>query len=109
MQKEAGGSDFDLLRKAGMESIWRDPRGSLLRYLEHLETVFDYRDKKTFKISNLRDLSRSFVRQREEVYARYTAKGLALPSEGDLFPSTPLFVANETRKQGSWLPWPGLT
>ena len=67
-----------------MESIWRDPGGSLLRYLEHLETVFDYRDKKTFKISNLRDLSRSFVRQREEVYARYAAKGLALPSEGDL-------------------------
>jgi hypothetical protein len=105
VQKEARGYDFDLLRRAGMESIWRDPGGSLLRYLEHLETVFDYRDKKTFKISNLRDLSRSFVRQREEVYARYAAKGLALPSEGDLLPSTPLFVANETRKQGSWLPW----
>ena len=105
MQKEAGGYDFDLLRKAGMEAIWRDPRGSFLRYLEHLETVFDYRDKKTFKISNLRDLSRSFVRQREETYARYAARGLALPSEGDLLPSTPLFVANESRRHGSWLPW----
>ena len=63
VQKEARGCDFDLLRRAGMESIWRDPGGSLLRYLEHLETVFDYRDEKTFKISNLRDLSRSFVRR----------------------------------------------
>ena len=105
LQKEASGYDFGLLRKAGMESIWRDPRGSLLRFLEHLETVFDYRDKKAFKISNLRDLSRSFVRQREEVYARYAAKGLPLPNEGDLLPSTPLFVANETKSQGSWLPW----
>ena len=33
------------------------------------------------------------------------AKGLAVPTEGDLLPSTPLFVANETRMQGSWLPW----
>jgi hypothetical protein len=107
VQKETGRYDFDLLRKAGMESIWRDPRGSLLRYLEHLETVFDYRDKKTFKISDLRDISRSFVRQREEIYARYAAKGLALPSEGDLLPSMPLFVANETRTQESWFPWPG--
>jgi hypothetical protein len=105
VQEEARGYDFDLLRRAGMESIWRDPIGSLLRYLEHLETVFDYRDKKTFKISNLRDLRRSFVRQREEAYARYAAKGLALPSEGDLLPSMPLFVANETRTLGSWLPW----
>jgi hypothetical protein len=105
VQEEARGYDFDLLRRAGMESIWRDPIGSLLRYLEHLETVFDYRDKKTFKISNLRDLRRSFVQQREEAYARYAAKGLALPSEGDLLPSTPLFVANETRTLGSWLPW----
>ena len=76
-----------------------------MRYLEHLETVFDYRDKKTFKISNLRDLSRSFVREREEIYARYAAKGLPVPNEGDLLPPTPLFVANETRRQGSWLPW----
>jgi hypothetical protein len=105
MQEEGPGSNFGLLRKAGMESIWRDPLGSALRYLEHLETVFDYRDKKTFKISNLRDLSRSFVRQRQEAYARYTAKGLALPNEGDLLPSTPLFVANEARRPGSWLPW----
>ena len=105
LQKEARGSDFGLLRRAGMESIWRDPMGSLLRYLEQLESVFDYRDKKTFKISNLRDLRRSFLRQREEAYARYNAKGLALPSEGDLLPSTPLFVTNETRRLGSWLPW----
>jgi hypothetical protein len=105
VQEEARRYDFDLLRRAGMEAIWRDPIGSLLRYLEHLETVFDYRDKKTFKISNLRDLRRSFVRQREEAYARYAAKGLALPSEGDLLPATPLFVANETRRLGSWLPW----
>jgi hypothetical protein len=105
VQTEGQGYDFDLLRKAGFESIWRDPLGSFLRYLEHLETVFDYRDKKTVKISNLRDLSRSFVRQREEIYARYLARGLAVPSEGDLLPSTPLFVANETRRQGSWLPW----
>jgi hypothetical protein len=76
-----------------------------LRYLEHLETVFDYRDKKSFKISNLRDLRRSFARQREEAYARYAAKGLPLPTEGDLLPSTPLFVADETRRLGSWLPW----
>jgi hypothetical protein len=105
VQQEARRYDFDLLRKAGMESIWRDPVGSFLRYLEHLETVFDYRDKKTFKISNLRDISRSFVRQREEVYARYAAKGLVLPSEGDLLPPTPLFVATEARSHGSWLPW----
>jgi hypothetical protein len=105
VQEDARGYNFDLLRRAGMESIWRDPIGSILRYIEHLETVFDYRDKKTFKISNLRDLRRSFVRQREEAYARYAAKGLALPSEGDLLPSTPLFVAKEKRKLGSWLPW----
>ena len=105
MQKEGRGRDFGLFRRAGMEAIWQDPLGSALRYLEHLETVFDYRDKKTFKISNLRDLSRSFVRKRQEAYARYAAKGLALPSEGDLLPSTPLFVANEARRQGPWLPW----
>jgi hypothetical protein len=34
-----------MLRDAGMESIRRDLKGSLLRYLDHLIDVFDYRDK----------------------------------------------------------------
>ena len=32
-QKEGSASDFAILRKAGLESIWSDPTGSLLRYL----------------------------------------------------------------------------
>jgi hypothetical protein len=102
VQKDGSGSDFALLRQAGMESIWSDPKGSLLRYLEHLVTVFDYRDRKPFKISNLRDLSRAFVRERERLYARYAARGLVLPTEGDLLPPTPLFAAHEGRRRENW-------
>ena len=101
-QKEGSADDFAILRNAGLESIRRDLKGSLLRYLEHLITVFDYGDHKPFKISNLRDLSRAFVREREEIYARYTAKGLPLPTEGDLLPSMPLFAAHEGRRDENW-------
>jgi hypothetical protein len=102
-QKDGSNGDFSLLRKTGWESIWHDPRGSLLRYLEHLVTVFDYRDRKPFKISNLRDIARAFVRERDKLYARYAAKGLALPTEGDLIPSTSLFAAHEGRRLENWL------
>jgi hypothetical protein len=98
LQKE-GTKDFSLLRRAGMESIWHDPRGSLLRYLDHLLTVFDYHDRKRFKISNLRDIGRAFTRERERFYSHYTEKGLDLPTEGDLVPAMPLFLAHEGRRE----------
>jgi hypothetical protein len=101
-QKDGSADDFAILRNAGMESIRQDLKGSLLRYLEHLIIVFDYRDRKPFRISNLRDLSRAFVREREQHYARYTAKGLPLPTEGDLLPSMPLFAACEGRRDENW-------
>ena len=65
LQKDGPADDFAILRDAGLESIRQDLKGSLLRYLEHLITVFDYRDRKPFKISNLRDLARAFVRERD--------------------------------------------
>ena len=101
-QKDGSAGDFAILRNAGIESIRQDLKGSLLRYSEHLITVFDYRDRKPFRISNLRDLSRAFVREREQHYARYTAKGLPLPTEGDLLPSMPLFAAREERRDENW-------
>ena len=102
VQKDELAGGFALLRKVGMESLWHDPGGSFLRYVEHLVTVFDYGDRKRFKISNLRELGRAFVREREKLYAHYTAKGLALPTEGDLVPSTPLFAAREGRRSDNW-------
>lgn len=104
-QEDGSANDFAMLRDAGMESIRRDLKGSFLRYSEHLITVFDYRDRKPFSISNLRDLSRAFVREREQHYARYAAKGLPLPTEGDLLPSMPLFAAREGRQDQNWLGW----
>jgi hypothetical protein len=98
LQKE-GTKDFSLLRRAGMESIWHDPRGSLLRYLDHLLTVFDCHDRKRFKISNLRDIGRAFTREREKLYSHYTEKGLDLPTEGDLVPAMPLFLPHEGRRE----------
>ncbi len=102
LQKDGPADDFAILRDAGLESIRQDLKGSLLRYLEHLVTVFDYRDRKPFKISNLRDLARAFVRERTEHYSRYTEKGLPLPTEGDLLPSMPLFAAHERRRDENW-------
>lgn len=101
-QKDGLENDFSMLRDAGVESIQRDLRGSLLRYLEHLIDVFDYRDRKRFTISNLRDLSRAFVRERSERYLRYAEKGLPQPTEGDLVPSMPLFAAREGRRIENW-------
>ncbi len=101
-QKDGLADDFTILRDAGMESIRQDPQGSLLRYLEHLIVVFDYGDPKRPKISNLRELGRAFERERTERYARYTEKGLPLPTEGDLIPSMPLFAAREGRRQETW-------
>lgn len=105
LQKDGSNGDFGLLRRAGMESIWHDPRGSFLRYLDHLVTVFDYGDRKRFKISNLRDISRAFARERASLYSQYAAMGLSLPTEGDLLPSTPLFMAHEGRKSENWFGW----
>ena len=48
-QKDGTADDFAILRDAGLESIRQDLKGSLLRYLEHLITVFDYHDQKTIK------------------------------------------------------------
>ena len=101
-QKDGQENDFSILRDAGLESIQSDFRGSLLRYLEHLIDVFDYRDRKRFTISNLRDLSRAFVRERSERYLRYAEKGLPQPTEGDLVPSMPLFAAREGRRIENW-------
>jgi hypothetical protein len=101
-QKDGLTDDFAMLRDAGMESIRRDLKGSLLRYLEHLIDVFEYHDRKRFTISNLRDLSRSFVRERAERYSRYAERGLPLPTEGDLVPSMPLFAAHEGRRIENW-------
>lgn len=101
-QKDGLEDDFSMLRDAGIESIRRDFKGSLLRYLEHLINVFDYRDRKRFTISNLRDLSRAFVRERAERYLRYAEKGLPQPTEGDLVPSMPLFAAREGRRVENW-------
>jgi hypothetical protein len=53
-------------------------------------------------ISNLRDISRAFVRERAERYSRYAEKGLPLPTEGDLVPSMPLFAAHEGRRNENW-------
>ena len=101
LQKE-GPSDFSLLRRAGLESIWQDPKGSLLRYIDHLVTVFDYGARKPFKISNLRDIGRAFAREREKLYTQYVGKGLVVPTEGDLLPAMPLFWAREGRHQENW-------
>jgi hypothetical protein len=101
-QKDGLADDFAMLRDAAMESIRRDLKGSALRYLEHLIDVFEYHDRKRFMISNLRDLSRSFVRERAERYSRYAEKGLPLPTEGDLVPSMPLFAAHEGRRIENW-------
>jgi hypothetical protein len=101
-QENGSADDFAILRKAGMESIRQDLKGSLLRYLEHLITVFDYGDRKPIRISNLRDFSRAFVRERAAHYSRYAEKGLPLPTEGDLLPSMPLFAAKEGRRNENW-------
>jgi hypothetical protein len=95
-----------VLRDAGLESIAQDPKGSLLRYLEHLMTVFDYGNPKLPKISNLRELGRAFVRERTERYSRYAEKGLPLPTEGDLIPSTSLFASQEGRRSDNWFGLP---
>lgn len=91
-----------LSKVSGMESIWRDPKDSALRYFEHLITVFDFHDHKPFQISNLRALSRAFVRERDEHYSRYSARGLPLPTEGDLIPAIPLFASREGRRDQNW-------
>jgi hypothetical protein len=101
-QKDGRADDFAMLRDAGMESIRRDLKGSLLRYLEHLIDVFEYHDRKPFTVSNLRELSRAFAREREERYSRYAEKGLPLPTEGDLVPSMPIFAAHEGRRIENW-------
>ena len=49
LQKDGPADDFAILRDAGLESIRQDLKGSLLRYLEHLVTVLDYRDRKPSK------------------------------------------------------------
>jgi hypothetical protein len=100
-QKE-GNSTFSLLQRAGMESLWHDPKGSLLRYLDHLVTVFDYRDRKPLKISDLRDIGRAFAQEREKLYGYYAEKRLALPTEGDLVPPMPLFLEREGRRHENW-------
>lgn len=101
-QKEGSAGDLSILRKAGLESIWSDPTGSLLRYLEHLLIVFDHHDRRPFNISNLRDLSRAFVRERDKHYARLAARGIDQPTEGDLLPARPLFAAREQRSKENW-------
>jgi hypothetical protein len=73
-----------------------------LRYLEHLLIVFDYHDRRPFNISNLRDLSRAFVRERDKHYARLAARGIDQPTEGDLLPARPLFAAREQRSKENW-------
>jgi hypothetical protein len=102
LQKHGGAADFAMLRDAGFESIRQDPKGSLLRYLEHLITVFDHGSRKLPNISNLRELGRAFARERTERYARYTERGLPLPTEGDLVPPMPLFAAHEGRRSDNW-------
>jgi hypothetical protein len=62
LQKEGRTDDFTILRDAGLESLARDLKGSILRYLEHLIIVFDYGNRKLPKISNLRELGRAFCR-----------------------------------------------
>jgi len=94
--------DFPLLRKAAMESIWRDPKGSFLRYLEHVLNVFGYPHRKPIRISNLRDKGRAFARERETRYARYAANGLTLPTEGDLIPPAAVFAVPEGRRTENW-------
>jgi hypothetical protein len=106
LQKDGRTSDFTLLRDAGLESIAQDPKGSLLRYLEHLMTVFDYGNPKLPKISNLRELGRAFVRERTTRYSRYADKSLPLPTEGDLIPSTSLFAPDEGRRSHNWFGLP---
>jgi hypothetical protein len=100
-QKE-GNSTFSLLQRAGVESLWHDPKGSLLRYLDHLVTVFDYGARKPLKISDLRDIGRAFAREREKLYGYYAEKRLALPTEGDLVPPMPLFLEREGRRHENW-------
>jgi hypothetical protein len=102
IQQHGSKVQFTLLRRAAIESLWHDPRGSFLRCLEHLITVFDYRDRKPFKISNLRDLSHAFVNERATLYTRYAERGLAQPTEGDLLPSTPFFATLEGRRTENW-------
>jgi hypothetical protein len=74
------------------------PKGSALRSLDHVITVFDFHDRKPFQISNLRELSRAFARERAGHYAHYSARGLPLPTEGDLLPAMPLFAPREGRR-----------
>ena len=99
-----GGTGLPCFAKRESNRSGDDPGGSFFRYVEHLVTVFDYGDQKPFKISNLRDLGRAFVRNVRSFMRATLQKVWLCQAEGDLVPSTPLFVAREGRRRttGSW-------
>ena len=106
--------DYVILKKAAMESLLNDPRGSACRYFEQLLNVFNYKHHGPFRwkigkksrkleVSNLRDLGNKWKKRLQEQLELYARKGIPIPNEGDFLPARAVYFCPENGNKSNWL------
>lgn len=104
--------DFDILRKAALESLFQDPIGSMRRYVNHLANVFSYQSQKPIRWrvgklagrwqwSDLRERQRAWSAGLEAQRSRYVAEGVPLPNENDFIPPQALYLSSSNSDSGN--------